>query len=83
MYIAWRLPTIHLLSTNFDRYMDLLKLQATTATSVAEAMYAITNLEIYGYKAIPTLRDILHDSNNEEVKECCRVIMRNAGWLPL
>lgn len=61
--------------------MDLLKLQATTAASIAEAMYAITNLEIYGYKAVPTLREILHDSANEEVKECCRVILRKAGWL--
>ena len=62
--------------------MDLLRFQAITATTVAEAMYAITNLEIYGYKAIPTLRDILQGASNEEVKECCRVILRKAGWLP-
>jgi hypothetical protein len=62
--------------------MDLLKPQAATSTNVAEAMYAVMNLEIYGYKAVPTLRDILHDSTNEEVKECCRVILRKAGWFP-
>jgi hypothetical protein len=62
--------------------MDLLKLQALTSTNLADAMYAITNLEIYGYKAIPTLRDILQDATNEEVKECCRVILRKDGWLP-
>jgi NH3-dependent NAD+ synthetase len=70
------------LSSSFEKYMEILKLQATTAATVEEAQSAIESMEIYGYKAVPVIRDIMETATNARVKKLCTVALRNAGWLP-
>lgn len=70
------------LSSSFEKYMDILKLQATTATTIEDAKSAIESLEIYGYKAVPVIRDIMESCTDRNVKKLCTVALQNAGWLP-
>lgn len=63
-----------------ERYIDLLKLQATTSVDTQTAREAINTLELYGYKAVPALRDILQTCSNSELKDLTVDVLRKLGW---
>lgn len=62
--------------------IEALKAQIRSTPDSAESKDAIALLEIYGYKAVPALRDIMQECDSEEIKEYCREALRNLGWLP-
>lgn len=65
-----------------ERVIDILKLQVATTSDLDQAKETLELLQTYGYKAVPALRDILRDSQIEEIKESCREAMRKLGWFP-
>ena len=65
-----------------EQLIEMLKLQVKTASDPQQAKDAIAILEVYGYKALPALRDLLRESEMAEVREQCREIIKKLGWLP-
>lgn len=63
-----------------ERYIELLKLQATTSVDPQTARDAINTLELYGYKAVPALRDVLQTCSNSELRELTAEVLRKLGW---
>jgi hypothetical protein len=63
-----------------ERLIDTLKLQISTTSDPQQAKEAIDILEVYGYKALPALRDIMFDCKIEEVREHCRQAIKKLGW---
>ena len=63
-----------------EKYIDLLKLQATTSSDPAAAKDAINTLEHYGYKAVPALKDVLETCTDVELKELATDVLRRLGW---
>jgi len=60
--------------------ISALKEQIKTTSDPGQAKESIALLEIYGYKAIPALRDLMQECTAEEIKECCREAVRKLGW---
>lgn len=63
-----------------EKYIELLKLQATTSEDPQTAKDAINTLELYGYKAVPALRDVLQTCSNSELKDLTVDVLRKLGW---
>jgi hypothetical protein len=63
-----------------EKYIELLKLQATSSEDPQVAKDAISTLELYGYKAVPALRDVLETCTNEELKELTADVLKKLGW---
>lgn len=64
-----------------DEYVSMLKARVESANSIQEARESLDQMELYGYRAIPALRDIFQTSQNKEVKEYCREIIKRLGWI--
>jgi len=63
-----------------EQMISALKEQIKTTSDPGQAKESIALLEIYGYKAIPALRDLMQECTAEEIKECCREAVRKLGW---
>jgi hypothetical protein len=66
--------------SNADRYIEILKLQATTFEDRQAAKDAIRTMELYGYKAVPALRDVLETITDDELKNLTIDVLKNLGW---
>lgn len=64
-----------------EKYIDLLKLQALTADDLQAAKEAISTLELYGYRAVPALRDLLESCTSLELKGHARDVLARLGWI--
>jgi len=69
-------------TTMSKEVIEALKAQIKSTSDPSESRDAISLLEIYGYKAVPALRDIMQDCSSEEMKEYCREALKKLGWLP-
>jgi hypothetical protein len=65
-----------------EQLIETLKMQVKTTTDVQQAKDAIDLLQVYGYKALPALRDIMQDSSIEEVRAYCLQAIKKFGWFP-
>jgi hypothetical protein len=65
-----------------EQLIDALKMQVRTTTDVQQAKDAIDLLQVYGYKALPALRDIMQDTSIEEVRAYCLEAIKKFGWFP-
>ena len=63
-----------------DQLISTLKEQIKTTSDPEQAKESIALLEIYGYKAVPALRELMQECSAEEIKECCREAVRKLGW---
>jgi len=63
--------------------IETLKAQIRSTSDPQECRDAIQLLEIYGYKAVPVIRDIMNDCDSEELKQYCRDALIQLGWLPV
>lgn len=63
-----------------ESLISTLKEQIKTTSDPQQAKESIELLEIYGYKAIPALRELVQECNAEEIKEYCREAVRKLGW---
>lgn len=66
--------------SGIEKYIELLKLQATTSEDPQTAKDAINTLELYGYKAVPALRDVLETCSSSELKDLTTDVLRKLGW---
>ena len=65
-----------------EQLIEALKMQVRTTSDPAQAKEAIDLLQVYGYKALPALRDIMQDASNEEIRKYCREAIKKFGWFP-
>ena len=65
-----------------EQLIEALKAQIRSTSDPDQAREAINILEVYGYKAIPALRDLMQESDVEEVRDYCKQVVKRLGWLP-
>ena len=65
-----------------EQLIEALKAQIRSTSDPDQAKEAINILEVYGYKAIPALRDLMQESDVEEVRDYCKQVVKRLGWLP-
>jgi len=59
-----------------------LKAQIMSSSDPEQAKEALAMLEIYGYKALPVLRDLMQECDKEEIRNYCKEAIKKLGWLP-
>lgn len=64
-----------------DQVIDTLKEQIRTTSDLQQAKESIDLLEVYGYKAVPALRELMKESSIEEIREYCKEAVKKLGWL--
>lgn len=64
-----------------EQLIESLKAQVRSTSDPEQAKEMISLLEVYGYKAVPALRDLLQESDGEEIKRYCKEALKNLGWL--
>lgn len=65
-----------------EQLIEALKMQIRTTSDVQQAKETIDLLQVYGYKALPALRDIMQDSSIEEIRAYCLEALKKFGWFP-
>ena len=65
-----------------EQLIEALKAQIRSTSDPDQAKEAINILEVYGYKAIPALRELMQESDVGEVREYCKQVVKRLGWLP-
>ena len=65
-----------------EQLIEALKMQIRTTPDVQQAKEAIDLLQVYGYKSLPALRDIMQDSSIEEIRAYCLEAIKKFGWFP-
>lgn len=65
-----------------EQLIEALKMQIRTSSDVQQAKEAIDLLQVYGYKSLPTLRDIMQESSIEEIRAYCLEALKKFGWFP-
>ena len=65
-----------------EQLIQTLKEQIKTTSDPQQAKETIDLLEVYGYKAVSALRELVQECNVEEIKEYCRDAVKKLGWLP-
>jgi hypothetical protein len=65
-----------------EQLIETLKAQIRATSDPEQAKEAIGLLEVYGYKAVPALRELMQESSIDEIKEYCKEAVKKLGWLP-
>jgi hypothetical protein len=61
--------------------IESLKAQVKSTSDPEQAKETISLLEVYGYKAVPALRDLLQECSDDEIREYCKEALKKLGWL--
>jgi transcriptional regulator of met regulon len=61
--------------------IESLKAQVKSTSDPEQAKEMISLLEVYGYKAVPALRDLLQECSDDEIREYCKEVLKKLGWL--
>ncbi len=64
-----------------EQLIETLKAQVKSTSDPEQAKEMISLMEVYGYKAVPALRDLLQECGAEETKKYFIQALKNLGWL--
>jgi capsule polysaccharide export protein KpsE/RkpR len=65
-----------------EHMIESLKALIRASSDAEQAKETIALLEIYGYKAIPALRELMIESDISEIRQYCKDAVKKLGWLP-
>jgi len=65
-----------------EQLIETLKAQVRSTSDPEQAKEMISLLEVYGYKAVPALRELMFESGADETREFCKQALKKLGWLP-
>lgn len=63
-----------------DENVESLRLEAVNAKDADHLKTCLDALELYGYKGVPIIKDILEKTADEDIKNHCRDILSRLGW---
>ena len=64
-----------------EQLIETLKAQVKSISDPEQAKEMISLLEVYGYKAVPALRDLLQECSVDETREYCKEALKKLGWM--
>jgi hypothetical protein len=71
---------VHMPSSVQDENVEYLKTEALNAKDSEHLKTCLDALELYGYKGVPVIKDILEITSDEEIKNHCKEILARLGW---